>query len=47
MANWYNHPHPLVIERLENQNCKIFQDDLEGAIIFRIENGTVMKVNWR
>lgn len=47
VANWYNHPHPLVIERLENQNCKIFRTDLEGAIIFRIENGTVMKVNWR
>lgn len=45
--NWYNHPHPLVIERLENQNCKIFRTDLEGALIFRIENGTIMKVNWR
>jgi competence protein ComEC len=47
VANWYNHPHPLVLERLENQNCKIFRTDIEGALIFRIENGTVTKVNWR
>lgn len=47
VANWYNHPHPLVIERLEDQNSIIFRTDLEGALIFRIENGTVMKVNWR
>lgn len=46
-ANFYNHPHPLVIERLENQNCKIFRTDIEGALIFRIQNGTIMKVNWR
>lgn len=47
VANGYNHPHPFVIERLENQNCRIFRTDLEGALIFRIENGTIMKVNWR
>jgi competence protein ComEC len=47
VANRYNHPHPLVIERLENKNTQIFRTDLEGALIFRIENDKIMKVNWR
>ena len=42
--NDYGHPHREIIERLENNNIKIFRTDLEGTII-AISNGKEISFN--
>jgi len=48
VANRYNLPHPLVIERLESSGCSILRTDLEGCIILEIdEQNHLNKIDWR
>lgn len=48
VANRYNLPHPLVIERLEDSGCSILRTDLEGCIILEIDDDKhLQKIDWR
>lgn len=48
VANRYNLPHPLVIERLEDSGCSILRTDIEGCIILEIDDDKhLQKIDWR
>jgi competence protein ComEC len=47
VANRYNHPSKETIDRLEKQKSGIFRTDLEGCLIFRLEDNKLKKVDWR
>ncbi len=45
--NHFNHPSPIVIERLGKLNSNIYRTDLEGAIILQSDGKEIKKINWR
>lgn len=38
-GNSYGHPSPETLEKLEQLGCQIYRTDLQGDIVFRIEEG--------
>lgn len=38
-GNSYGHPSPEILEKLEQLGCQIYRTDLQGDIVFRIEEG--------
>jgi competence protein ComEC len=32
-SNFYGHPSPETVERLENSGCEVFRTDDEGAVV--------------
>ena len=38
-GNSYDHPSPETLEKLEQLGCQIYRTDLQGDIVFRIEEG--------
>ena len=39
--NRYGHPHEELLERLEEQGCRIYQTATSGAITMRVKNGKI------
>ena len=39
--NRYGHPHEELLERLEEQGCRIYQTATGGAITMRVKNGEI------
>lgn len=40
-GNRYGHPHEELLERLEEQGCRIYQTTISGAITMRVKNGKI------
>ena len=38
-GNSYGHPSEEVLDRLEQMGCQIYRTDLQGSVVFRIEEG--------
>ncbi|MDE7248782.1 MAG: competence protein ComEC, partial [Lachnospiraceae bacterium] len=39
--NRYGHPHEELLERLEEQGCRIYQTSISGAITMQVKNGKI------
>lgn len=40
-GNMYNHPHSVILERLKQVNAKIYRTDLQGDIVFNVDDGKI------
>lgn len=45
--NFYGHPHPLTLERLENYNSLILRTDKLGEVKLRVVNDDIYTVLWK
>ena len=39
-TNFFGHPHPEVLDRLESRNIKVYRNDIHGAVILQYHDGS-------
>ena len=44
--NWYGHPHPLTLKRLDDRRVDYLSTDRHGAIMFHVNEAQVMIDCW-
>jgi competence protein ComEC len=45
--NKFNHPSPIVLQRLESGSVKQLRTDLSGFVLLQSDGDSIKTINWR
>ena len=46
-GNRFRHPHPEVIDRLDDAGIRVLRTDLEGCFVIQIDSNKISQIDWR